>query len=352
MRAALADARIEPNLVAGLVLGCVTEGAMAARTIALAGSLPETSYATVIDSGSASGLEAILTAATRVAAGEAACLVAGGAESISTAPWRVARPRNPYQIPHFIGYRAPGADAALDAEAFEADEQMARRLGFARKALDDYVVASQIAAQQALDRRRFLGEIVGARSVPEEMRDQVFDVDDLEERAAFRGDNGVLTDGNTSGLADAAAFAVVVSGPLWEQLGRPPGLVVTASSMCGVAASEAAFGAAIALRSALAFGAGQNRLEPRSLGAVETSEASAVEALALIKSLKLDSAVLNSGGGALVRGRPLGAASAVSFVRLFSRMTRYRDALARTGAVAQRAAGGIALAAIFEAVGG
>lgn len=354
LRAALADARCAPDQVAGLLLGNSTEGARAARAIGLASGLPETLFASTIDSQCGSGLEAIVAAARRISCGEADCLMAGGAESISTAPWRIARPRSPYQLPHFIGYRAPGMESGIDAEAFEADEQLAQQIGISRAAQDDYVIATHLAAEQARERREFVGEIVGARATPEEMRDQVapdLDLDELGELPPFRPEDGTLTAGNTSSLADAAAFVVVVSGRLWEMLGRPKGLVVLRSHMCGVAAAHSASAAAVALDALLRRGADKASRDAAALSAVEASESSAVEAIALARNLTLGSGVLNAGGGSLVRGQPLGASSAVSVVRLFTRLARAGGPAGRIGAVAQRGTGGIGLAALFEVVG-
>lgn len=109
-------------------MGCSTDGAASARTVGLAAGLPEACYATVIDNQCASGLDAIVTAVQRVAAGECECLLAGGAESVSTAPWRVSRPRSPFQPPNFVGFRMPGSDGGSSVEPFEADEKLAAML--------------------------------------------------------------------------------------------------------------------------------------------------------------------------------------------------------------------------------
>lgn len=354
VRAVLADAHCEADQVDGILLGNTSGGAKAARAIGLAAGLPETSYALTLDCQCASGLEAIIDAGRRIAAGEADCLVAGGAESLSTAPWRIGRPKNPYQMPHFIGYHAPGMEAGGNAEAFEADELLARQLDISRGTQDAYVVHSQLAATQARERRQFIGEIVGARATPEEMRDQnapELELEDLADQQPYQPGEGTLTAGNTSALADGAAFAVLVSGALWETLGRPKGLAIQRSLACGVAMKNAASAGRVALDALLQRGADKSARDPGSLAAIETSEASAVEALALIRGMKLADGVLNSGGGALVRGQPLGAASAVSVARLFTRLVRAEKPPGKFGAVTQRATGGLGLAAIFEAVG-
>jgi acetyl-CoA C-acetyltransferase len=175
---------------------------------------------------------------------------------------------------------------------------------------------------------------------------------ELSEMQPFMAADGTLTSGNTSALADGAAFVAVVSAKTWAALGKPKGLVVQRSLGCGVTGGLTANAARVALENLLMRGSTKATRDAAALAAVETGEASAAEALALIRGLKLADGVLNAGGGAVVRGQPLGATSAVSLVRLFTRLIRAGDKPDRIGAVTQRAAGGLGLAAIFESVGG
>ena len=354
LSAALADARCEADRVEGLILGNVTAGGNAARSVGLAAGLSETSFAVTVDSQCASGLEAIIAAVRRVAAGEAEVLVAGGAESLSTAPWRIARPKNPYQMPHFIGVEPHNADASGEAQAFEASEILARQLGITRMAQDAYALQSHLGAELARERRQFIREIAAIRSNPEETRDQgnpACDLEEFESLTPFQPVDGTLTPGNTSALADGAAFAVVVSAKIWKTLGSSRGLTLQRSFACGAPALSAARAGLAALEGLLQRGAEKTAGDAAFLAAIETSEASAAEAIALMRSLDLADGVLNAGGGAMVRGHPLGAASAVSVVRLFTRLVRAEKPAGRHGAVTQGAIGGLGLAAIFEAVG-
>ena len=354
LAAALADARCEASNVQGMILGNVSAGSNPARKVALASGLPETSFALSLDSQCASGLDAILAAFRRVAAGEADVIVAGGAESLSTAPWRIARPKNPYQMPHFIGMEPLGADASGDALAFEASEVLARQLDITRLAQDAYAVQSHVGAELARERRGFIGEIAAFRANPEETRDQnnpASDFDDLADMTPFQPNEGTLTPGNTSALADGAAFGVVVSGRAWKDLGYPKGLVLQRNLSYGAPAAVAARAGLAALELLLQRGDDAGARDVSRLSAIETSEASAAEAIAIVRSLKLSDGVLNAAGGAIVRGHPLGAASAVSVVRLFSRLIRGEKKAGGTGAVLQGAIGGLGVAAIFEAVG-
>jgi acetyl-CoA C-acetyltransferase len=349
--AALQDARLEPAAVEQIILGNTTAGGNPARIVGLAAGLGDGAAALTVDRQCASGLDAILIGMRAVALGEASVVVAGGAESISTAPWRVARPRSLFQTPRFLGPE-PDAGEPRDAPpSAAACDELARRLGISRQRQDSYTLGSHLKAERAIGERRFLGEIVPLRMAGEEARDEGADVsgiDELEELEPLLPPDGTVTSGNTSMLQDGAAVVVIVSAAVYADLGRPPALRLVASSIQGLGAGEEARAPVAALERLLR----PNGADPRdSLALVEMSEASAAQALAVRDAFDLSEDALNPDGGALVRGYPLGAASAVSVTRLFTRMARKRTgSTPGLGAVTQGAVGGLGVAALFEAV--
>lgn len=128
---ALEDARIAHGEVDDVILGNATAGGNPARLVALTSGLPDATPALTVDRQCASGLEAIVQAQHLIASGAARIVVAGGMESLSTAPWRVARPRNPYLMPRFIGHdQGDGSDAS---RLVDAAETVAQRFQIARK---------------------------------------------------------------------------------------------------------------------------------------------------------------------------------------------------------------------------
>ena len=349
--AALADANVKPSEVDEIVIGNTSQGGNPARLIALSASLPETSPAITLDRQCSSGLDAILHAIRTIAGGEADVIVAGGADSVSTAPWRIAKPKNLYQTPHFIGIE-PGADSRPDIpQPLEASEALAVRLGISRQAQDTFTMKSHLRAQTARDARRFVGEIVPIRANREEARDESAigpSLEDIESETSFCPPHGTLTLANTSQPHDGAAIAIVVSAAVWKRLGKPPALRLLASAAQGVTPeleAEAPIAAMTKLYGRL------NGFDRSSVRAVELGESSAAQAIAVMSSLGIDDGVMNAEGGAVVRGHPLGASGAVLVVRLFSRLVR-RDAERRSGygAVTLGAIGGLGLAAMFEAV--
>ena len=349
--AALADAKLQPSEVDELVFGNASQGGNPARLVALASGLPETASALTIDRQCGSGLDAILHAIRTVADGDAEVIVAGGAESLSTAPWRIAKPKNLYQTPHFIGFE-PSADARPDLpQPLEASEALALRLGISRQAQDAFAMKSHLRAQTARDARKFVGEIVPIRANREEARDESAigpSLDDIESEISFSPPSGTLTMANTSQPHDGAAFVVVVSAARWKALGKPPALRLLASAAQGVSPAVEADAPIIAMQKL--YGR-LNGFDRSSIRAVELGETSAAQAIALMQAFDIDDGVVNSDGGAVVRGHPVGASGAVLVVRLFSRLLR-REGGERSGygAVTQGATGGLGIAALFEAV--
>lgn len=350
--AALDDCGIERSRVEEVIIGNTSAGGNPARLIALAAGLPEVATAATVDRQCASGLDAILQAARVISLGEADIVVAGGAESLSTAPWRIAKPKSIYQTPHFIGLEAlASAKDEPELPHIEAGEELARKLKISRQQQDAYAVKSYLKAQAARDGRRFVGEIVPLKANPEEARDQSSidpDPSEVEDMPPFHLPGGTLTAANTSALHDGAAFVVAVSETVWQELGKPPALRLVGGVAQGVAHEDEARAPIAAVQKLYTRLNGQ---KPQDIGVFELSETSAAQAIALSSALGIDDSTLNPDGGAIARGHPLAASGAVLVVRLFTRMVRGKDAGApRFGIATQGAIGGMGLAALFESV--
>lgn len=349
LAAALADQRLSPVEVDEVIVGNALEGGNPARLVALAAGLPDTCPALTIDRQCGSGLDAILIGINRITAGEAEVVVAGGAESVSTAPWRVARPKSLYQLPHFIGLDPAAGTGDEDTSIVPATEALARRLGIGRSRQDAWVLRSRLAAEKARESKRFVGEIVPLRATPEETRDEGAGL--VEPRSLERlgplSAGGTLTSGNTVGLRDGAAMVMVVSEPVWRRLGSPPALRLVASAARGVASAQEAEAPIEAVHRLLERAEGFDRSR---LASIELGESSAVQAIALAEQLGLDPDLISPAGGAVVRGHPLAAAGAVLVARLFCDLVRSTTGDGRCGIAVQGVRGGLGLAALFEAV--
>ena len=141
----------------------------------------------------------------------------------------------------------------------------------------------------------------------------------------FQPPDGTLTPGNTSSLHDGAAFVVVVSQRVWEELGKPAALRLVASAVQGVTPDNEGVAPIEAMKKLYSRLNGFNRDD---IGLVEMSESSAAQVIAMAEALGIDPDYINPEGGAVVRGHPLGAAGAVLVVRLFSGLVRSTKKLA------------------------
>ncbi len=346
--ACLKDCGVSPARIGRLIVGNASETGNPARLIGLSSGLPDQMLAETIDLQCASGLAAIVQASRVIAAGDADAVIAGGVEALSMAPWLVAKPSALHHTPRFVSAAALPEQGSDSAAGLEADEALAIRLKISRQQQDDFAMRAHLKAGLAADTRLLSREIVAIKATAEESRDQSAvepDLDDLQQMPALLGE-GTLSAGNTSAPHDGAAFAVLVSDALWTELGKPPALRLVTSVAHGMALREVAEAPIVALRRLLARAEG---LSASDIGAVETSETSAAQAICLRNAFNLSDDVLNWDGGAIARGHPLGAAGAVLVARLFTRMVRNQAAdRPRKGVAVLGARGGLAMAALFE----
>jgi len=347
---ALRDSGLKTDRVDEVIVGNATQGGNPARLIALSSGLSDSVPAVTIDRQCGSGLDAILSAIRAIAAGDANVIVAGGAEALSTAPWRIAKPRTLYQLPRFTSFEPGPAEDGGVPPLVEATEALAARLGISRAQQDAYALRTHLKAEAARTSKRFAGEIVPIRANAEEARDQSAvepDFKDLAQLAPYQQPDGTLTPGNTSAMHDGAAIAVVVSERVWAELGKPRALRLVAQAIRGVAPEEEASAPIEAMKS---LNARLNGFKRSDIGIIELSESSAAQAIAIAQSLEFDEDLINPDGGAVARGHPLGAAGAVLVARLFARMARAEEKRPQLGLAALGAQGGMGLAALFEAV--
>ena len=359
VEAALNDAGLQGDAVDEVIIGNATLGGNPARLIALAAGIHDTASASTIDRQCGSGLDAILSAIRIIGSGEADVIVAGGAESPSTAPWRIAKPKSLYSVPHFIGVEPSSFEDAEEPQLFEASEALAGRFAISRGQQDAYALRSHLNARKAHDERRFVGEIVPLRATPEEARDQSAidpSLEELERLQPFMPPKGTLTPGNTSAMHDGAAIVVIVSQAIYDKLGQPPALRLVNSATQGVPPGQEADAPIFAMNKLYQR---LNGFDRSAIKVVEIAETSSAQAIALGNEIGLSDDIVNPGGGEIVRGHPFGASGAVLIVRLFTTLCRTAASApgdssstsqSRYGIATQGAIGGLGLAALFEAV--
>ncbi|MDQ4500981.1 thiolase family protein [Sinomonas sp. ASV322] len=341
------------DVIAGNAVG---GGGNVARLAALEGGLPDTLPGLTVDRQCGSGLDAIVLACRLVQAGAGRAYLAGGAESISTAPVR-GRRRPDGEIDFFS--RAQHAPTRSDeAEPGDPDmgfaaETVAREAGVARARQDALALRSHRRALAALKAGTFDGEIVPVPARGGWVRTDNGPRPRLDERLVARFPAafvpvGTVTAGNSCFDADGAAAVAVVSAdavPAFPD-SAPTALAFRGAATVGVDPRRLGLGAAAAAEALLA----EHGVSASEVAAVEFNEAFAGQVLACTDRLGLDDAsldrVLNADGGALALGHAYGASGAVSVVRLLARASSLRDGDLCLAMISS--AGGIGTAALFE----
>jgi acetyl-CoA acetyltransferase family protein len=313
-----------------------------ARMAVLLAGLPHSVPGYTVNRLCASGLTAVAAAAQSIRAGEADLVVAGGVESMTRAPWVMAKPGTPWAKPgqvhdtalgwRFTNPRFAAADSGVPEGAGpqavkitlsmgETAEEVAALDGITRAESDAFALRSHQRALAAHEAGRFDREIVpvpvgdGEVSRDEGPRPSTT----LEKlgslRTVFRKD-GIVTAGSSSPLSDGAAALVIAGKEAVDRYGLTPRARIVASASAGVQPNLMGLGPVPASEKALARAGWQ----AGDLDAVELNEAFAAQALAVIRRLKLDEAKVNADGGAIALGHPLGCSGARILLTLVGRL--------------------------------
>jgi 3-oxoadipyl-CoA thiolase len=315
-----------------VILGCANQAGEDNRNVArmavlLAGLDPSVPGYTV-NRLCASGLTAIASAAQAVRTGEADVVVAGGIESMTRAPWVMAKPGTPWARPgevvdSSLGWRFtnPRFDSKTTLSMGETAEEVAALDGITREDSDTFALRSHQRAVAATEAGRFTAEIVAVGDVTaDEGPRPSTSLEKLASlRPAFRA-GGIVTAGSSSPLSDGAAAIVVASEEAVSRHGLTPRARVVTSASAGVEPHLMGLGPVPATQKALA----RAKWELAEIGAVELNEAFAAQSLAIMRRLGLDEDVVNRDGGAIALGHPLGCSGARLVVTILGRMERER----------------------------
>jgi 3-oxoadipyl-CoA thiolase len=341
IRALVERAGVDPASVDDVIFGCANQAGEDNRNVArmagLLAGLPVSVPGQTVNRLCGSGLQAVVSAVHAIRAGEGELFVAGGVESMSRAPWVMLKPESGYPrgLPEMadslLGWRFinPRMPREWTIGLGETAELVADEYGVSRLDQDAFALASQQRSATAAAEDRFREEIVPL-PVPQKKgpprlveRDEHPRPDTTAEtlgglQAAFRTKRGTVTAGNSSGLNDGAAALLVASTEAAERLGRRPLARVAASAVAGVDPERMGIGPVPATRKALARGG----LSIDDIGLVELNEAFAAQAVACIRDLRLDPAIVNVSGGAVALGHPLGSSGARILTTLLYEMQR------------------------------
>jgi acetyl-CoA C-acetyltransferase len=360
IRAAVERAGIDPAQLDEVIMGQVIaagSGQAPARQAGIHAGLPPEVGAFSVNKACGSGLKAVMSAAQAIRAGDAELMVAGGMESMSSAPYLVPKVRQGLRFGHQDMLDAliyDGLWCSLEEWMMgDAAEWIANEYEVTREAMDRFALESHQKAVAAADAGKFKAEIV---PVTVEQRGQpvLVDVDESPRRntsfealarlpPAFQ-ENGKVTAGNAPGLNDGAAALVVASRARAEALGRIPLARVVGYSHAAVAPKELFIAPAQAIPKLL------DRIAwtLKDIDLIELNEAFAAQVLAdgyALADRGWDWSKVNVNGGAIALGHPVGASGARVLVTLLNAL---RDRGLRRGLAALCLGGGEAVAMAVE----
>jgi acetyl-CoA C-acetyltransferase len=327
LRGLLEDSRVPAESVADVVIGnAVGGGGNVARFAALEAGLPVGVPGLTVDRQCGSGLDAIALASRLLAAGGDAVYLAGGVESISTAPLRAHR--NSAGAPEFFARARFVPPGYGDPDMGAAAENVAERFGVGRERQDEFALRSHRRALAAAAAGFFDAEIVPLVPSPGPGGCRSVSADDGPRRGLTAAvlarfppafvPGGTVTAGNSCFDADGAAAVAMTSTLRARGLGARDGLLVLGTDTAGVDPRLLGIGAAAAGERLLAA----HGLTGSDVGLVEFNEAFASQTIACLERLGIDPALANLDGGALALGHAYGASGAVLVTRLLAQARR------------------------------
>lgn len=361
IKEAINRAGIKPTDVDEVLMGCVLQaglGQNVTRQASLQAGLPIETPALTINVVCGSGLKSVGMAATDIIAGEADCVVAGGMENMSAAPYVLPNARWGYRM------SMPTADV-VDVmvkdglwEAFNdyhmgvTAENVAEKYSITREMQDAFSAESQRKCKEAQESGRFEDEIV---PVPVKVKKETveFKKDEFPRpgttaevlsklRPAFKKD-GTVTAGNASGVNDGAAAFVIMSADKAKDLGVKPLARIVASAWAGVEPSIMGVGPVASTKKVLK----KANMTLDDIDLIEANEAFAAQSIAVAKELNFDMAKVNVNGGAVSLGHPIGASGARILVTLLYELIHSGK---KTGLATLCVGGGMGVSTIIERI--
>ena len=360
IRAAITRAGIDDQSIDEVILGHGKQSSDTpnlARVASLYADLPLEVSAYTVHRQCGSGMQAVISAAQSIRLGESAVVLAGGAESMSTAPYYMRQAR--------FGYRSgngeildPNTESQPKSQPVEkygritmglTAENLAAKYGISREEQDEFAWTSQSRALHAIASGRFEDEIV---SVPVKKGKTMVDfaVDEFPKastlealaslKPAFKKE-GTVTAGNSSGRNDGAAAMVLMDAAKAFEMGIVPMMKIAGYASAGVPPEIMGIGPVPATRKALE----RAGLTMQDIDLIELNEAFAAQSLAVVRELEIDRTKLNVNGGAIALGHPIGCSGARIIVSLMFEMLKRKS---RYGLATLCIAGGQGSAVILE----
>ncbi|WP_288954963.1 acetyl-CoA C-acyltransferase [uncultured Polaribacter sp.] len=348
------DVKRIDDVIVGNAMPEGSQGLNMARFISLIGLNSVDVPGVTVNRFCSSGLETIAMAAAKISSGMADCIIAGGAESMSSVPMTGFKPELNYDTiksGHADYYWGMGNTA----------EAVANQFKISREDQDEFAYNSHVKALRAQAENRFQNQIA-----PIEVEQTYLDANGKKQtkkytvtkdegpragtstavlnklRAVFAA-GGSVTAGNSSQMSDGAAFVMVMSEEMVKELNLEPIARVVNYAAAGVEPRIMGIGPVAAIPKALK----QAGLQQNDIELIELNEAFASQSLAVMRELDLNQEIVNVNGGAIALGHPLGCTGAKLSVQLFDEM-RKREMKGKYGMVTMCVGTGQGAAGIFE----
>lgn len=360
IEALIARTGIEKNIVEEVIFGQAKQSAdesNLARVAQLRAGLSVGIPAYTVHRQCGSGVQAVNNAAQQIGMGLSEVIIAGGAESMSTAPYYVSGVRFGVKAGNAI-LKDPNTESQPGSQPIEqyghlqmgiTAENVAEKYGISREEQDEFALLSQERAHAAIREGRF-GDEITPYAVQDRKQTLDFKVDEhpretsLEKLANLKPvfkSGGTVTAGNASGRNDGAAALLVMNEQAADRYGLSPKARIIAQAASGCDPETMGMGPVGATQKALR----QVGLTVNDLDVIELNEAFASQAIACIRELGLDIEKVNPNGGAIALGHPIGATGAILMTKLLHQLERTGS---RYGLVTLCIAGGMGIATIVE----
>jgi 3-oxoadipyl-CoA thiolase len=331
--------QIDPAVIDEVILGAANQAGEDNRNVARMASLlagiPTSVPGYTVNRLCASGLQSIMNGAMAIASGQAHLILAGGTESMTRAPFVMAKAESAFARTTdihdtTIGWRFTNPALSKLHHPFsmgETAENVAEQFHISREDQDQFAYETQLNWKNAQAAGHFNNEIAPV-AIPQRKGEPIlFAVDEhprLSEvsvlaslKPAFR-DGGTVTAGNSSGINDGAAVSILASEEMVKQLGLTPMARIAGFGAAGVDPSIMGIGPVPASQKALK-NAG---ITVGDLGVAELNEAFASQVLASMRALEIDRSIVNPNGGSIAIGHPLGASGTRISATLLHHMQR------------------------------
>jgi len=342
------------EVVLGNANGAGEENRNVGRMAALLAGLPVSVPGTTVNRLCGSSLDAIHMGSRAIETGDADIVLTGGVESMTRAPWVLPKPSRPFPagdvtaVSTTLGWRLvnPRMNPAWTVSLGEANEQLQERFGISRERQDEFAARSHRLAHQAWDEGFYddlVAPVAGSALTRDESIRPGSSVETLATLGpAFRPD-GTITAGNASPLSDGASAVLLGSEAAADTIGTNPLARIAGRAAYALTPQEFGYAPVEAANRALQrAGIGWD-----AVGAVELNEAFAVQSLACLDAWQVDPDIVNTRGGAIALGHPLGA-SGGRIVGTLAKVLRERNE--RWGVAAICIGVGQGLAVVLENV--